>query len=145
MKVSTILTTKRPGVITIRPFQTLKEAAQLLNRHRIGALIVLDDHEQPVGILSERDIVRIASESDGVLACPVADAMTASLITGVPDDDLLSVAHTMTERHIRHLPILANGRLVGIVSIGDVLKAQRNQYRGERNTLETQILAEDSD
>jgi CBS domain-containing protein len=80
--------------------------------------------------------------SADVSAALVGETMTADIITGLPDDDLMSVSHTMTERRFRHLPIVVNDQLIGMISIGDVLKAQRDLYRGERNTLETQILAE---
>ena len=142
MKVSTILSTKRQRLITIGPGKTLQEAAVLLTQHNIGALIVVDEAVSPVGILSERDIVRKLGQSGDAPSALVRDVMTADIITGLPDDDLLSVANTMTERRFRHLPIMRNDQLIGMISIGDVMKAQRDAYRGERNTLETQILAE---
>lgn len=142
MKVSSILTTKRQEIITISPEQTLKEAAVLLAQHKIGALVVVNTANKPVGILSERDIVREFSQNRGAAERLVQDAMTTNIITGLPDDDLMSVAHTMTEKRFRHLPIVVDEKLAGIISIGDVLKAQRDLYRGERNTLETQILAD---
>ncbi|MCA9931934.1 MAG: CBS domain-containing protein [Anaerolineales bacterium] len=142
MKVSSILTTKRQEIITIGPEQTLKEAAVLLAQHKIGALVVVNTANKPVGILSERDIVREFSQNRGAAERLVQDAMTTNIITGLPDDDLMSVAHTMTEKRFRHLPIVVDEKLAGIISIGDVLKAQRDLYRGERNTLETQILAD---
>ena len=141
MKVSTILSTKRQRLITINPDQTLQEAAVLLAKHNIGALIVVDAAVSPVGILSERDIVRQLGQSDNVSSEIVGNVMTSDIITGLPDDDLLSVANTMTERRFRHLPIMRDNQLIGMISIGDVMKAQRDAYRGERNTLETQILA----
>lgn len=142
MKVINLLTTKPQGVITIQPQQTLKSAAQILAEKNIGALVVVDDGGQLVGILSERDIIRRAGESDDVLAAVVGDVMTPNPVVGSPDDDMMSVASTMTDGRFRHLPILADGALIGIISIGDILKAQRDRYRGERNTLETQIMAE---
>jgi CBS domain-containing protein len=69
--------------------------------------------------------------------------MTKEVITGVPEDDIMSVVHTMTERRFRHLPIVDADQLIGVISIGDILKAQRDMYRGEIDTLETQILAQD--
>ncbi|MCA9923482.1 MAG: CBS domain-containing protein [Anaerolineales bacterium] len=142
MKVSSILTTKRQEIITISPEQTLKEAAVLLAQHKIGALVVVNTANKPVGILSERDIVREFGQNRGAAERLVQDAMTTNIITGLPDDDLMSVAHTMIEKRFRHLPIVVDEKLAGIISIGDVLKAQRDLYRGERNTLETQILAD---
>ena len=142
MKVSTILSTKRQRLITIAPGQTLQEAAVLLSQHNIGALIVVNEAVAPIGILSERDIVRRLGQTPGASTALVGDVMTADIVTGLPDDDLMSVAHTMTERRFRHLPIVVDDQLIGMISIGDVMKAQRDLYRGERNTLETQILAE---
>ncbi len=144
MKISNILTTKSHQVFTIVPEQRVAEAVVLFQEHNIGALPVLDAHGRLVGILSERDVVRHLPQYEQILAVPVQALMTAHVITAVPDDDLMSVAHTMTEKRIRHLPVLDNGRLIGIVSIGDVLKAQRDQYRGEIDTMEAQILANDA-
>ncbi len=142
MKVSTILTTKRQLVVTIPPDQTVATAVKLLQEYDIGALLVVDANEKLVGILSERDVVRHLPNYDQILPVPVHTLMTTAVITAVPQDDLMSVAHTMTEKHIRHLPVVERGKLVGIISIGDVLKAQRDQYLGEIDTLETQIMAE---
>ena len=73
---------------------------------------------------------------------PVSALMTRNVIVGVPQDDLTSVGYTMTEKRIRHLPVVEQGRLVGIISIGDVVKAQRDQYQGEVDTLQFQLIAE---
>jgi CBS domain-containing protein len=140
MKVRTILSTKGTNVITIRPEQTLKEATLLLAEHNIGALVVVNNARQPVGIISERDILRAAARHDDVFSQTVGEVMTEDLITGMPQDDLVSVANKMTEKRFRHLPIVDQGELVGIVSIGDVVKAQRDQYKGEIDTLQTQII-----
>jgi CBS domain-containing protein len=139
MKISTILATKGYTVITARAVFTLKEAAVKLAEHKIGAMVVLDDDEHVVGIFSERDLVRAAASHDDALSLRVGDVMTRRVITGTPNDDVLSVIHTMTERRFRHLPIVDQGKLVGIVSIGDMVKAQLAEYRGEIETLETQI------
>ncbi len=96
----------------------------------------------PVGIVSERDIVRAAARSEQLFMQSVRDIMTSDLVLGAPQDDLLAVGNTMTEKRIRHLPIVDKGRLVGIVSIGDVVKAQRDCYRGEIDTLLIQLLDE---
>jgi CBS domain-containing protein len=142
MKVSSILTTKSASVITIGPDQSVAEAVALYIRYNIGALVVVDSQNSVIGIISERDVIRHLPEYEHMLAVPVAAIMTREVIVGLPQDDLGSVAHTMTERRFRHLPIVEGGKLVGIISIGDVLKAQRDQYRGQTDTLETQILAD---
>lgn len=143
MKVKSILATKGADVITIRPEQSVKDAVILLAKHNIGALVVVNEADQPVGIISERDIIRAAARREDMFSRPVSKVMTKDLITGVPQDELISVAHTMTEKRFRHLPIMDQGKLVGIVSIGDVVKAQRNQYQGEIDTLQTQMIADD--
>ncbi len=142
MNIASILATKGGRVITIRPEQSVGEAVRVLASHNIGALVVVDQALTPVGILSERDIVRAAARSEQAFAQRVSEIMTRDVITGLPHDDLLSVANTMTDRRIRHLPVVDGGRLVGIVSIGDLVKAERDTYRGKVDTLETQILAD---
>jgi CBS domain-containing protein len=142
MKVRRILAAKSGEVITIRPDQTIREATGLLAEHNIGALVVTSTGEQrPVGIVSERDIIRRIAADEDCFSDPVETIMTRQLVTGEPQDDLYSVAHTMTERRFRHMPILEDGRLIGIISIGDVMKAQRDAYRGEIDTREVQLQA----
>lgn len=142
MNIASLLATKSRPPITIRPEQSVREAVALLAAHNIGALIVVSETGTPVGIISERDIVREAARDERVFGQTLSEIMTRDVITGVPEDDLASIAHVMTEKRIRHVPIMDRGRLVGIVSIGDVVKAQRDQYQGAVETLETQILAD---
>ena len=104
----------------------------------------MDDAGRPVGILSERDVVREAARNERVFGMKVAEIMTRDVITGSPHDDLLTVAHTMTEKRIRHLPVVDKGRLVGIVSIGDIVKTQRDKYQGELDTLQAQLLGDEA-
>lgn len=144
MKVASILATKGENVITIQPEQSLKEAAVLLAKHNIGALVVVDEAGQPVGIISERDIIREAARREGVFSQPVSQVMTRDVMTGLPQDDLRSVTHTMTENRFRHLPIMDQGKLVGIISLADAVKAQRDQYKGEVETLQTQIIEDEA-
>jgi CBS domain-containing protein len=140
MNIANILARKGSMAVTVRPEQSIREALGILERHNIGALIAVQG-ESPVGILSERDIVREAARNEKFFTRTVADLMTRDVITGQPHDDLLTVAHTMTERRIRHLPVVDKDRLIGMVSIGDVVKAQRDHYQGEVDTLQTQLLA----
>ena len=139
MKISHVLASKGPKVVTILPDHTLKQAVALLGEHNIGALVVVNASGAPVGIISERDIVREAARHDDLMTLPVGAVMTKELVTGSPQDDIRSVLRTMTDRHFRHLPIVDQGRLMGIVSIGDVVKALINQYQGEIETLETRV------
>ncbi len=141
MNIERILATKGEKVVTVRGDQSVKEAVQLLYEHRIGALVVLNAAGKLTGIVSERDIVREAARNDRVLGLPVTAIMTTDVITGDTKDDLTSVATTMIEQRIRHMPVLDAGRVVGIVSIGDVLKAQRDQLMGEVDTLQAQIIS----
>jgi CBS domain-containing protein len=143
MKVRNILTTKGTNVITVRPEQSLQEAARLLAEYNIGALVALNETGQVVGIISERDIIRKTARQADAFSRPVGEVMTKDVITGLPNDDLVSVMHTMTERRFRHLPIVEQGELVGIISIGDIVKSQRDQYKGELDTLQTQIIADE--
>ncbi len=144
MKVSSILSTKVGGIITAHPEQTIREAARLMYERNIGAVVIVDGAGHLVGILSERDIVRKAVTHNAVFDMAISEVMTKDVVTAVPQDDLMSVAHTMTERRFRHMPILDdNDQLIGIISIGDVLKTQRDQYRGEIDTLETQLMADE--
>jgi CBS domain-containing protein len=139
MNIAHILARKGGRVITVRPEQSIREALQLLARHNIGALVAVGETGTPVGIVSERDIVREAARSEAAFGRTVAELMTRDVVLALPEDDLASVAHTMTERRIRHLPVMDGGQLVGIVSIGDVVKAQRDQYAGEVDTLQSQV------
>ncbi|MEZ4593031.1 MAG: CBS domain-containing protein [Chloroflexota bacterium] len=142
MKVSTILAKKGNKLITVAPNQSVNEALALMSEYNIGAVVVTEN-ESLVGIFSERDVVRKLVMEHNFLTQPVANLMTAEVVTCVPQDDLMSVASVMTERRFRHMPVVEEGALLGIISIGDVLKAQRDYYHGQIDTLETQILATD--
>jgi CBS domain-containing protein len=139
MNIASILAQKGGRVVTGRPEQSIRQALSLLAEHNIGALVVVDETGVPAGILSERDIVREAARDERLFARTVGEIMTRDVIVGVPEDDLRAVRRTMTERRIRHVPVIADGRLVGIVSIGDVVKAELDQYLGEVDTLQTQV------
>jgi CBS domain-containing protein len=141
MNVASILARKGGKVVTCHPGQSIRQALALLAEHNIGALVVVDDRGAPAGILSERDVVREAARDERLFARTVGEIMTRDVVVAVPEDDLASVRHTMTERRIRHLPVIAEGRLCGIVSIGDVVKAERDQYLGEIDTLQMQVAA----
>jgi CBS domain-containing protein len=143
MNIKSILATKGAHVVTISPEQTVREALAVLTRYNYGALVVVNPQKQPVGIISERDIVRLAAKNEGCFDIPVREVMTTNLILGVPQDDLRAVANTMTDKRIRHLPVVDDsGALIGIISIGDVVKAERDQFEGVADVLRRQILAE---
>ena len=140
MNIASILATKGDKVITIRPQQSIREALGVLAQHNIGCLVVVDDARKPVGMLSERDVVRHAVKNEGVFSLKVSDLMTTSLILGTPVDDVGAAGSTMVERRIRHLPVMHGGKLVGIVTIGDIMKAQRDALLGEVDTLQTIVM-----
>jgi CBS domain-containing protein len=141
MNIASILARKGGKVATCRAGQSIRQALALLAEHNIGALVVVDESGLPAGMLSERDIVREAARDERLFARSVGEIMTRDVIVGVPEDDLRAVRRTMTERRIRHVPVVVEGRLVGIVSIGDVVKAELDQYLGEVDTLQTQVGA----
>ena len=143
MNIASLLAKKGVQVVTIGPQNTIREALKRLAEHNIGALVVVDGQGALAGIVSERDIVRALARSESILAESIAVIMTRNVIIGMPQDDLVAAGTTMTERHIRHLPILEGGRLLGIVSIGDIVKAQRDHYQGEVDTLQIQLLNEE--
>jgi CBS domain-containing protein len=139
MNIASILARKGGRVITCRPDQSIRHALSALVEHNIGALVVVDETGAPVGMLSERDIVREAARDERLFGRTVGEIMTRDVVVGVPEDDLRAVRRTMTERRFRHVPVIAEGRLVGLVSIGDVVKAELDQYLGEVDTLQTQV------
>jgi CBS domain-containing protein len=139
MKIDEVLATKGMNVYTTQPDQSIREAVAALSQHNIGALVVVDPSNHVLGILSERDIVRRAAQDEQVFSCTVRQLMTEHVITSSPHDDLESVLRTMTEKHFRHLPIVENGKLVGIVALADLVKARLDHYIGEVENLRTQL------
>jgi len=140
MKVNEILGKKPPKVITITADKSLHAASQLLAEHNIGVVVVVDDVDTPIGILSERDIVRkLATLKTDVVNHRVQDSMTHDIIIGFPDDDLSYVSQIMTDKRIRHLPIMVDQKLIGIISIGDVVKSQLDHVTLEAHTLRQYI------
>jgi CBS domain-containing protein len=139
MRISDVLRQKGSAVATIAPGATVRELVGALRAHNIGAAVVTDG-DTVVGIVSERDVVRRLHENGAdLLALPVSDIMTRDVFTCGPDDTVDSLAETMTERRIRHMPVLADGRLAGIVSIGDVVKSHIRQLETDREQLESYI------
>jgi CBS domain-containing protein len=141
MKISSILSKKGGEIISIEQEATVQNAIERLAEHNIGALVVLDKSGELTGIISERDIILATAKHHDVGSHSVSQVMTTEVIIGLPEDDVISVAHIMTEKHFRHLPVQSGERLIGIVSIGDILKAQRDEYLGEIDTLETLLMA----
>ena len=142
MDIARILATKGDTAVTARPDQSIRDGLALLARHNIGALIVVDAAGAPIGILSERDIVREAVRNEKFFDLAVSAIMTSNVISGQPRDDVSAVATTMTNKRFRHLPVLDGDKIVGVVSLGDIVKAQRDEYLGAIDTLESQIIGE---
>ncbi|HTZ44618.1 MAG TPA: CBS domain-containing protein [Jatrophihabitans sp.] len=139
MKISDILARKGSNVVTTGPDTTVGEFVQLLAEHRIGAIPVVTGSRLS-GIVSERDVVRrLATDGPGLLDEPVAGLMTTELITCGPGDALDDIAALMTERRVRHLPVVVDGALAGIVSIGDAVAARLRELEQTQEQLESYI------
>lgn len=135
MTIRDVLRTKGHEVVKIAPDRSIADAVRLLVEHRIGAVVVMQADEI-CGILSERDILRLAAVDPGRLTRDhVRDHMTTDLVVGVADDEIEYVMEILTRNRIRHLPIVDDGRLVGIVSIGDVVNALRGGLEAENRYL----------
>lgn len=136
MKIEDVIRKKGTDVVTIAPTATVADLVELLGRNNIGAVVVSADGGTISGIVSERDVVRhLATDGTDVLSQPVSAIMTAEVKTCVAEDSLEDTAHTMTYSRIRHLPVVRDGRLVAIISIGDVVKFRIDQLTDERNHL----------
>lgn len=140
MKVKDILKNKGPEVITIHDEKSVYDAMEVLVKNRIGSLLALNQGGAITGILTERDILNVSYEKYDVLkTLPVKEVMSTDLYIAEPEDELDSVENLMTENRIRHLPILEKKRLVGIISIGDVVKHQKKASQFENRHLKDYI------
>jgi CBS domain-containing protein len=136
MRISDVLRRKGDSVVTIRRDATVAELLDLLTEHRIGAVVVSDANGQVDGIVSERDVVlHLHRAAVPPLEEKVGAIMTTDVATCGPDDDTESLARTMTERRVRHLPVVVEGKLAGIVSIGDIVKQRLDELQDERDQL----------
>ena len=140
MNVDTILRNKGNAVETARPDWSVVQMCQHLDELGVGALVVSSDGQHVVGIVSERDVINhIANEGAAVLDRPVSDIMIHNVVTCTRADDIAHLMETMTERRIRHLPVVENDALVGIVSIGDVVKHRIQESEYEAKALREYI------
>lgn len=141
MLVAHIIQDKGAEVFSVDPQTPLAEACEILNRLRVGALVVCES-ERVVGVISERDVVRaVAAGGAESLSRPVADYMTRDVVFAAPAETIDIIMNRMTDRRIRHLPVLDDRRLVGVISIGDVVKRQIAQAEGEVESLRSYIAA----
>jgi len=140
MNVKTILSLKGSQVTTIEPHATLEAAVAMLAKHRIGALVVLGADQRVIGILSERDIVRTLAElGASALTTPLAQVMTRKVVTCSEAETVGGVMERMTTGKFRHVPVLEQDRLVGIVSIGDIVKHRLSEIEHESAALRDYI------
>ena len=128
------------AVVTVPLSATLSDVAVTLSSRRIGAIVVSDDGQTPLGILSERDIVReLGRRGAGCMADPVASVMTSKLVTCTKNDTSLSVLQKMTDGRFRHMPVMEGDKMVGFISIGDVVKLRLGELVMEKEALEGMI------
>lgn len=140
MTVAAILQTKGDRVVAVQPGESLATVCAVLTREGIGAAVVREGAGRVVGVISERDIVRgIAAHGSGILASPVERLMTRDVLYCAPQDSIGNVMQMMTSRRVRHLPVLNGGRLIGIVSIGDVVKWRIAETEQEAEALRQYI------
>ncbi len=142
MIVSQILKSKTDvGVISVKPEASISEAVGILSEKRIGTVVVSNDGASLDGILSERDIVReMGRRGVACISEPVSAIMTAKLVTCSPDDSADQVLEMMTQGRFRHLPVMENGAMVGLISIGDVVKARLSELSMEKDALQGMIM-----
>lgn len=140
MRIADLLRHKGSDVATVPPGISVSGLLEDLASHNIGAMVVVDETGSLVGIVSERDVVRQLHERGAeLLHAPVSEIMTTSVVTCEPTEAVNSLASIMTERRIRHMPVVTGGKLVGLVSIGDVVRSRISQLESDREQLESYI------
>jgi CBS domain-containing protein len=136
MRISDVIRRKGDEVVTLRSDATVQQLLETLEQHHIGAVVVSDDGSAVSGIVSERDVVRhLHTDGVGVLTQTVAMIMTSDVHTCTPEESIEDLAEVMTERRFRHIPVVTDGRLVAIVSIGDIVKGRIEELKTERDHL----------
>lgn len=140
MTVERILRSKGREVVTIQSNATVADVVDSLQTRHIGALVVSDDGSEITGVISERDIVRgLKQHGAGALELPVGALMAADVVTCAPDDRIAGIMAIMTERRVRHLPVVADGRLAGIISIGDVVNCRLDDLQAKVEAMSDYI------
>jgi CBS domain-containing protein len=140
MLVSQILKQKGAAVFTCSPHETVLAAAAVLHSRKVGALVVLDEADHVVGIVSERDVVRTLAQLGTMgLSMPVSSCMTRGVVYAEPHETVDALMARMTDRRIRHLPVCRDGRLLGVVSIGDLVKTKISESEAEAQELKAYI------
>lgn len=140
MILEQILKEKGGQVFSVAESATLKEAADLLDSRKVGAMVILNEAGGVIGVISERDIVRnIARIGAAALKCTVGEVMTRNIVTARPHETLEAAMDRMTDRRIRHLPVVEGGRLLGVVSIGDLVKWRIAEAHAEVEAVRSYI------
>ncbi|MDD9207875.1 CBS domain-containing protein [Georgenia sp. 10Sc9-8] len=136
MRISEVIRRKGDRVVTVSRGASVADLIEMLVEHRIGAAVVIDASGAVEGIVSERDVVlALRHAGPATREVTVGEIMTADVMTCVPEDDTETLARTMTEKRVRHLPVVVDGRLAGIVSIGDIVKQRLDELQLERDEL----------
>lgn len=142
MTVAQILKEKGNKVISVAGQDTILHALEVMKQHHIGALLVLGPRDKIAGVLSERDIVRALPDSGAsLLADPVSSLMTKDVITCTPDHSISDVMALMTKHRFRHMPVLKDGKLIGVISIGDAVKERISETEHEAEALRSYITS----
>jgi CBS domain-containing protein len=142
MQVDNILKSKRPTVLWVSPVLSVGELAERLRSADVGVMIVSNDGEVLKGLVSERDVAHgLAVHGTALLSLKVSDLMTRSVITCAPGDNVVEIARIMTMRRIRHIPVVDGGKVVGVISIGDILKSRISEIELEANVLRDLAVA----
>lgn len=139
MKIKDMLAGKDRRPVTVAPTATIAEAVRTMNANKVGAVLIPDATGCPLGIFTERDVVRLYAEGDDLAQVTVEQRMTCSVVLGKPDDTVDTVMALMTERRFRHLPVVDGNTLLGLISIGDVVKAKLDEAAKEAETLREYI------
>ena len=140
MRIKEVLASKPThDVVTVRPDATVRDLLGLLAEHNIGALVVSDDGATVDGIVSERDVVRRLHADESLLEAPVSSIMSSPVHTCGTDATVNELMEVMTERRFRHVPVVVDGRLLGIMSIGDVVKSRMSELQFERDQLDSYV------
>ena len=142
MSVAALLTNKPTSIITATPGMPICDAAKLLSDNRIGAVVVTDGEQHVAGILSERDIVRgLAAHGASVMTQPVSDLMTAPVETCTRSETVDDIMRRMSEGRFRHMPVTEGSKLVGVISIGDVVKHRITELQHEKDAMQSYIMS----
>ncbi|HSZ53306.1 MAG TPA: CBS domain-containing protein [Caulobacteraceae bacterium] len=142
MLICQVLTDKGDRVFSAAPSETIETVAMRLWTRRVGSLVILDEAGDVVGLVSERDIVRVVAEGGGdALGLPVSEVMNREVAFASPSDTVESILARMTDRRVRHLPVCKERRLVGIISIGDLVKSKIAETEAEAEHLRAYIAS----